>query len=871
MVLRPILCFVLAVSISLLSSSSAAVASPFALERRAWRAPEYQTAAAPRSGPGAINVHLQPHSHDDLGWLKSFDEYLRGANNSIQPASVQTIYDSVIPALQADASRTFNAVEMGFLIRWLEARPPSTTAAVRALLESGQLTITNGGWSMSDEACPTYVEMADSLSLGHRLAVAMLGPAAIARVGHQADPFGHSASQGSHFTSLAGMAMMFYGRMDMEERALRWNTSASEYVWRPSRSLGAAAQSLAGFNIHGYDPPRLPSDREGRSPFNFDITQDARDVLYGPVQDNPDWEDINIDRYVAATLEIARDHALHILPDADGTVNLAWQMGTDFNYRQAIEWYRSIDRIIHYVNANSSQHGVTLLYSSPTRYMDAKLAQRVAWPLKVDDQMPYWGDNKHWTWTGYFTSRPALKGYVRESSWLFTAARQLQAWAGGAPGDGLSPANPLFALERALGTAMHHDAVTGTERQHVAYDYARQLAAGRADAALGVAAALATLTGYAAPWATCELANASIACASLEAGAPTLLLVYNPQSTPRAAQPVRVPVGLPPGVASWGVTAPDGATPIAAQLLPASRRDAFLRDVYYGAAPARGAGAHWLAFLAPAIPAHGFAAFFLEPSAAAVPRTHISTPRRVVVGAAGAADERISNGVLTLTIAAATGMLAALADAGAGVSLPLAQDFFWYNASTGNGADDGTGGSSFGQAATTYILRPNSSTRFPVDAGPARLEIVDGPIVSEARQYLGAGDWLSNVLRLWANSSAVESEWTVGPIPAADGLGKEVVARVAAGGWGGDDSAPLLWTDSNGLEMQRRELNARPSWNSTAYLYEPVATVRCRARVRARRRPPRLASNRIATRPAPRPPPPPPSFSPPPPARTTTP
>lgn len=33
---------------------------------------------------GKLNVHLVAHSHDDVGWLKTIDQYYVGANNTIQ-------------------------------------------------------------------------------------------------------------------------------------------------------------------------------------------------------------------------------------------------------------------------------------------------------------------------------------------------------------------------------------------------------------------------------------------------------------------------------------------------------------------------------------------------------------------------------------------------------------------------------------------------------------------------------------------------------------------------------------------------------------------------------------------------------------------
>ena len=77
--------------------------------------------------------------------------------------------------------------------------------------------------------------------------------------------------------------------------------------------------------------------------------------------------------------------------------------------------------------------------------------------------------------TGYFTSRAALKRYVRETNVFLATCKLADIHLQGKMKD------KVEILERAFAVAQHHDAVSGTERQHVAADYAQRLFEGRQD------------------------------------------------------------------------------------------------------------------------------------------------------------------------------------------------------------------------------------------------------------------------------------------------------------------------------------------------------------------------------------------------------
>ncbi len=93
-------------------------------------------------------------------------------------------------------------------------------------------------------------------------------------------------------------------------------------------------------------------------------------------------------------------------------------MGSDFNYQNANTWFKNLDKIIKYVNhmdQSDEEKPVHAFYSTPSCYLKAANDAKKTWTTKSDDFFPYAND-AHSYWTGYFTSRAALKGMVRRTN-----------------------------------------------------------------------------------------------------------------------------------------------------------------------------------------------------------------------------------------------------------------------------------------------------------------------------------------------------------------------------------------------------------------------------------------------------------------------
>lgn len=89
-----------------------------------------------------------PHTHDDVGWLKTVDQYYYGSRSTIQKAGVQYILDSVVQALLKDPAKKFIYVESFFFFKWYDEQSTELQEQVKMLVNEGRLEFIGGvSWS----------------------------------------------------------------------------------------------------------------------------------------------------------------------------------------------------------------------------------------------------------------------------------------------------------------------------------------------------------------------------------------------------------------------------------------------------------------------------------------------------------------------------------------------------------------------------------------------------------------------------------------------------------------------------------------------------------------------------------------------------
>ncbi|XP_021816006.1 alpha-mannosidase [Prunus avium] len=732
---------------------------------------------------GKLNVHLVAHSHDDVGWLKTVDQYYVGSNNSIQGACVENTLDSVIESLVRDPNRKFVFAEMAFFQRWWSTQSAGIQEIVRKLVDDGQLEFVNGGWCMHDEATVHYIDMIDQTTLGHRAIKQQFNKTP--RAGWQIDPFGHSAVQAYLLGAELGFDSVHFARVDYQDRAKRKGDKSLEVIWRGSRTFGSSSQIFANaFPVH-YSPP---------SGFHFEVNDD-----FVPVQDNPLLFDYNVEKRVSDFINASITQA-----NVTRTNHIMWTMGDDFQYQYAESWFKQMDKLIHYVNKDSR---VNALYSTPSIYTDAKNAANQSWPLKTDDYFPY-ADTADAYWTGFFTSRPGLKGYVRSLSGYYLAARELEFLIGKR-----ANGSNTYILGDALGIAQHHDAVTGTAKQHTTNDYAKRLSIGALEAEAVVSSAISCLTKSKSgdqckepksTFSQCRLLNISY-CPPTEKDIPEgkslVVVAYNPLGWNRT-EIVRIPVND----ATLSVRDSSGNI-LEVQYVNLDNVTADLRNFYtkaYLGQSSKQVPKYWLIFQV-SVPPLGWNTYFI--SRGATKRRWKNGNRFLsVMDSPQNETIEVGPGDLKMSFSFASGQLKRMYNSKTGVDVPIQQSYLWYGSSKGDIDSQ--------QRSGAYIFRPNGSPATIVSRS-VPLKVFRGPLVDEIHQQFNS--WIYQVTRLYRDKEHAEVEYTIGPIPTEDGVGKEVITRMTAN----METNKVFYTDSNGRDFIKRVRDYRPDWPLS--VNQPVA------------------------------------------------
>lgn len=758
-----------------------------------------------------VNVHIVGHSHDDPGWLKTADQYYSGTNNTIYNAAVHYIFESVIGELQKDSSRTFSMCEISFLSRWWDTITEDKKNVVRNLIQNKQLVVLNGGWVMHDEATTHYVSMIDQTTLGHAFLKQELNYEP--KVGWQIDPFGHSSTH-AWMSYEFGFDALYFGRIDYQDHDLRMDEKRMEIVWKGSSSQCDANLFTGMFTSGNYcSPSGMCFDRV--------LCNDE------PVVDDENLETYNLDSKMAMMVDAIEYEIAHAIGN-----NVMIKMGADFTFVAAASWYDSMDILIKRINERYPDK-YNMIYSTPEKYTEYRATENIQWTDKTDDFFPY-SDCPHCFWTGYFTSRPTLKYLERRSSGFLQAMRQVSVHD-----KSESTTNAALDLTAAVGLINHHDAITGTSKQHVADDYFKILSKALSKAETALLQQIAPKVSE-NQFQLCRSYNESYCAISQSVNDGGLdVLIYNP--LPRQESQT-VKVFISQKYASVQIAE-------SVQYVDASIFATFKGNN----APNKNQAPYTLVFNAADISGLSSKQFHVN--------VYSSKPSDSNIRLAQFADE-VSYSSQALSVQTKTfkldfgadGLLSNIAryDGGNTITASLANNIRYYTSFgpprySADAIADGTvkpqeetctidtrdptlkhvqpfpeftSTDVSSQRSGAYIFRTTTSDEIPKPITPSvKLSVVQTSDVTEVRQIFS--DYATQAVRISDTSNVIEFEWTIGPIPIDDGLGKEYICRYESDLFTGNNDANEVYTDSNGREFLQRKYNYRPTWDME--VFEDVA------------------------------------------------
>jgi hypothetical protein len=377
-------------------------------------------------------LHFIPHSHMDMGWVQSINEYFE--------SSVCPIHDSVMEALKKSPAsprlqRKFVLNDLMFLRMWLQTDHNTTskkTEAVQEFVKEGVLELVGTGMVMPDTACPHYEDMVTNFFAG--IAFTETHFTTRSQVAFQLDSFGQTHAL-FYVGSLFGLHDAVFHRIHHPLRDRLKTDGLFEFQWL------------------------MPFGRR----VNVHINENyGWDRSFGYLDEQHPLA-INETRYQM----FKRDRKMGYL---ESKMIL---LGDDFEYRHANNQFELFEKVVGKDQAFS--------YSTMAEYLDDFYAKKGPFSQVTGDFMPYVDPHQegaksgYQAWTGYFTSKPNLKHRIRR---VHQMHRALMLWATSWMAKRKKPADliiemhsQLIELSAEVSILLHHDCITGTAKRDVDTDY----------------------------------------------------------------------------------------------------------------------------------------------------------------------------------------------------------------------------------------------------------------------------------------------------------------------------------------------------------------------------------------------------------------
>lgn len=423
----------------------------------------------------SLQVFLVPHSHNDPGWLKTFDGYYRD--------QTRHILDNMLQFLSQDSRRKMIWAEVSYFSKWWSDIDEQKRSTVKKLLRAGQLELVTGGWVMADEANSHYYALIDQLLEGHQWVQRHLGVKPTN--GWAIDPFGHSPSM-SYLLKGAGLKNHVIQRVHYSVKKHFAQQRLLEFTWRQPWDSASSADDITCHMMpfYSYDVPHTCGpDPSVCCQFDFHRLPGGR--VFCPWRISPQ----------PITAKNVRERALTLLDQYRQKSRLFRSpvllvpLGDDFRFVDESEWknqFSNYQLLFDHLNREAGLH-VQARFGTLADYFEAlhrhldSTQERL--PAVGGDFFTYADRDDHY-WSGYYTSRPfykrqdrhletALRGAEILFSLAMAEARRFYGDRGAFPGAELF--GHLTTGRRNLALFQHHDAVTGTAKDAVVRDYGERL------------------------------------------------------------------------------------------------------------------------------------------------------------------------------------------------------------------------------------------------------------------------------------------------------------------------------------------------------------------------------------------------------------